>query len=197
MMPDNVLSSQPVPTRFFGARSLAVSKTVDYEDGGIAIQDPSRGLNYQRWKAILRESGRSTSYVLMSAPNTPEFVVASIPNMTEFSFTFDQNMQPTIAYVAGGASYLRWFDSTISGFTVTNLGAGVITPRVTYDDKRTLATNGYQTSDVILAYVRDGNLYTRMQRDRYGVEYLQETGVKPLVKIGFSRGLRLQFMHEV
>lgn len=197
MIPDGVLSTEPVPSRFFGARALAITKTIDFEDGGFAIQNPSLGLLYQRWRARLFDEGTPYSYILLDAPLVPDFVAFSGPNISEFSFTFDQNMQTVFAYVQNGISYLRWYDSTISGFTITEIGAGVVTPRVSYDDKRSLATNGYQTSDVICAYVRDGNLYYRQQRDRYTIERLLKEGVTPLIKIGMSRGLRLQFMHEV
>ena len=196
MLPENVLSTLPVPARFFGARAGATSKTVDYEDGGIALNDPSMGLLYRRWRARLFNAGQADSYVMLDARDVPEFVWLTVPNMTEISFSFDANMQPVVAYVANGQSYLNWFDSIASDYVTTTLAADVKTPRVSMDDKRLVGSQGYQLSDVILAYVRGGNLYYRQQRDRYQVERLLATGVKPLIKIGFSRGLRLQFMHE-
>ena len=196
MLPDNVLSTVPVPSRFFGARAGATSKTVDIEDGGKAIQNPDGGLLYQRWRARLFNAGQADSYVMLDARDVPEFVWLTVPNMTEISFSFDANMQPVVAYVANGQSYLNWFDSIASDYVTTTLAADVKTPRVSMDDKRLVGSQGYQLSDVILAYVRGGNLYYRQQRDRYQVERLLATGVKPLIKIGFSRGLRLQFMHE-
>lgn len=197
MMPGGVLSTASVPARFLGARSLAITNTIDYEDGGIGIQDPSEGLLYQRWRARLFDPGEPYSKVMLSAPNTPEFTLLELPGLTEISISFDQSMRPVLTFVQAGVAKLRWFDSLAGGQVITDLGAGVVTPRVSYDDKRFIATNGYQTSDVILAYVRDGNLYTRIQRERFTVEHLLATGVKPLVKIGMSRALRLQFMHEV
>lgn len=196
MMPDGVLSTIPRPSRFVGARSLGVTKTIDYEDGGIAIRDPSRGLNYQRWRARLFNAGDADSYVVLDAREVPETVVLEVPHIEEFSFTFDQNMQPTIAYVVAGNAYFRWYDTTISEFTTADLGAAK-TPRVLYDDKRLVGSQGYQVSDVLLGYVRDNNLYMRVQRDRYEVEYLLASNVNPLIKIGFTRGLRVQFMHEI
>lgn len=196
-LPDNTLSSRAVPARFSGARSGATSKTVDYEDGGIAIQDPSEGLLYQRWRARLFNAGKDDAFVMLDAREVPEFVWLTVPRMTEISFSFDANMQPAVVYVADGRAYLNWYDSAIPGYTTTALATDAITPRVSLDDKRWLASNGYQLSDVILAYVRGGNLYYRQQRDRYTIERLLKTGVTPLIKIGLSRGLRLQFMHEV
>ena len=197
MMPDNVLSTTPVPARFVGARSLGVTKTIDYEDGGIAIQDPSEGLLYQRWTARLLDAETPTSRVMLAAPEVPEFELFAAPGISEISIAFDQNMRPALAFVQSGTAKLWWYDSAASGMVITEIGAGVISPRITMDDKRLIATNGYQTNDIILAYVRDGNLYTRMQRQRFNTETLQSVGVEPLIKIGFSRGLRLQYMHEV
>lgn len=197
MMPGDTLSTAQVPSRFFGARSGATSKTVDYEDGGVAIQDPSAGLLYQRWRARLFNSGEDNSFVMLDAREVPEFVWLAVPRMTEISFSFDANMQPVVAYVADGLAYLNWYDSALPGYTTTALAVDVKTPRVTLDDKRFLGSEGYQRSDVILAYTRGGNLYYRQQRDRYAIERLLKTGVKPLIKIGFNRKLRLQFMHEV
>ncbi len=197
MMPGNVLSTTPVPARFSGARSGATSRTVDYEDGGIAIQNPSEGLLYQRWRARLFNAGKDDAFVMLDAREVPEFVWLTVPRMTEISFSFDANMQPAVAYVADGQAYLNWYDSTLPGYTTTTLASDVTTPRVTLDDKRFLGSEGYQRSDVILGYVRGGNLYYRQQRERYTVERLLKTGVTPLIKIGFTRQLRLQFMHEV
>ncbi len=196
-MPDNELSTTPRPARFFGARAGATSKTIDYEDGGKGIQDTSEGLLYQKWRARLFNAGKTDAHVLLDAREVPEFVWLTVPGMTEISFTFDASMRPTVAYVAGGQAYLSWFDSVENAYVTTALAANVITPRVSMDDKRYVGSNGYQVSDVILAYIRNGNLYYRQQRDRYTIERLLETGVTPLIKIGINRGLRLQFMHEV
>lgn len=134
---------------------------------------------------------------MLDASEVQEFVWVTVPYMTEISFSFDANMQPTVAYVASGQAYLNWYDSIEATYVTTELADGVTTPRVSLDDKRFLGSNAYQVSDVILAYVRAGNLYYLQQRDRYTIERLLKTGVTPLIKIGFSRGLRLQFMHEV
>lgn len=196
-LPLNILSSISVPARFSGARAGATSKTIDYEDGGVAIQDASKGLLYQRWRARLFNSGKVDAHVVLDAREVPEFVWLTVPYMTEISFSFDANMRPVIAYVANGQAYLNWYDSVPNDYVTTALDAGVITPRVSLDDKRDIASNGYQLSDVILGYVRGGNLYYRQQRDRYTIERLLTTNVKPLIRIGFNRGLRFQFMTEV
>ncbi|NWA25520.1 hypothetical protein HX866_11495 [Pseudomonas gingeri] len=193
MMPGNSLSSKAVPSRFAGARALSITKLLDYEDGGIAIQDPSQGLLYQRWRARL-----INDQVWVDAPNTDEFVMFEAPGMTEISLTFDQNMRPALAYIQAGVAKIWWYDSGASSMVITEIGAAATTPRITLDDKRVIATNGNQTNDIILAYVRDQKLCFRQQRERFLVERVLATGITTgLIKIGLNRQLRLQFMFEV
>lgn len=189
MMPDNVLSTVPINAAFSGARALPVTRLVDYEDGGIAIQDPSRGSLYQRWRGRLIDDE-----IILDAPEVEPFTVLSGPDLTELSFTFDQNMRPAVAYVQAGVAKLWWFD-TVAGAQVTTTYPGAITPRVILDDKRFTQTSN---SDVILAYVRDGALYYRQQRDRFQTEQLLDAGPHVgLVKIGFNVQLRLQYLMEI
>lgn len=201
-LPDNVCSSAPVAGPYIGPRALPVTGLVDYEHGGVAIQDPSRGLAFQTWRARVIGEG-----IYLSAPNTSEFLAyQASAEITEVSLAFDQNMRPTIAFVEGGRAKLLWYDSAIPGETVTDLAADVITPRVALDDKR---QSQLGISDIILAYLRDGALYYRQQRDRFLVE-IDPTADMPeeereaaraqvaasggLIKIGMNRQLRLQFM---
>lgn len=187
-LPDDSLSTDRWPSTVFGARALAVTRRVDYEDGGIALNDPSRGLLYQRWRARLIGDD-----VIIDASEVEETVLFSGSDITEISFTFDQNMRPALAFVQNGVAKLRWFDSVIGQQVITEF-PGAITPRVVLDDKR--ATQS-AASDIIFAYVRDGALYYRQQRDRFTIERLLDQGPhKGLIKIGMGRNLRLQFVME-
>lgn len=186
-MPDDVRSTVPVPAPLTGARALGVAARIDYEDGGIALNDPSAGLLYQRWRGRLIDND-----VILDAPEYPAEVIFSAPDITEISFTFDQNMRPALAFVQGGVAKLRWFDSQAGAQVVTNIGVGVINPRVILDDKRLTQVS---RSDIILGYVRDGAAYYRQQRDRFLIERLYHPGPwVGLIKIGFNSQLRLQFL---
>lgn len=209
-MPDGVFSTEIVRGRFVGAKGRGITKNIDYADGGIALQDASRGLQYQVWRARLVDSETSSSRVLLSAPNTPEFILYSVPDMSEISVAFDQNMRPALAYVTPVGSFLWWYNSAIQGMEVTVINGE--TPRIVMDDTRLVATNGYQTNDIILAYKRGEKVYTRIQRQRFGEE-LDPTESMPepqrsetrafiaaqggIIKIGMNRQLRLQFMMEI
>lgn len=190
MLPDGVLSTTPDPYAFSGGRSLSVSKVVDFETGGIAVNDASEGLQYQRWRCQLIRG-----QVIIDAPSVAPFVFMENANIEEISLSFDQNMRPALAYVESGTAKLYWYDSTIPGYTTLTLPAGSITPRISMDDKR---SNESSISDIILAYVRSGSLYYRQQRDRFLTEYELATGITTgLVKIGMNNRFRFQFMLEL
>jgi hypothetical protein len=196
MMPDNVLSTTAVVANFTGARSLGVTKTLDFHDGGVAIQDASRGLQYQRWRARLIDAGKASSHVLLDSPNTLAYTLYAVANITEISIAFDQNMRPALAYVADGESKLWWYDSVESDMVVTDIDG--TSPRIGLDDPRLIGSNGYSTNDILLMYVRDNVLYYQQQRDRFTIERSLASDIDtPLIKIGLNRQLRLQIMREV
>lgn len=189
MLPDNALSTTTVAGILIGGRSYPVNKQRDFEDGGIYIQDSSEGLQYQVWEAILHDDN-----VILKSETTPKFIAYTGSNITEISFTFDRNMNFTLAFVQNGKSKLYWYDSQLGAMTTTNFGSTVSSPRVSLDDKRDLQS---AVSDVIFAYVKNNNLCYRQQRDRYQTEYILKTGgVNKLKKFGMNSKYRLQFLIE-
>ncbi|WP_444942704.1 hypothetical protein ACJJIK_10635 [Microbulbifer sp. ZKSA006] len=189
MLPENTLSSEPISSAFLGGAALPVRDITDYETGGIAIQDTSEGLQYQIWRARILNDGTD---IVLDADQVDEFTIISATEITEVSLSFDQNMNPVIAYVEGGTAKLYWYDTSVAE-QVTTEWPGIITPRVTLDDKRQLQS---AISDVIFAYLKDGHLYYRQQRDRFEAEYLLQADVDSdgLIKIGMNRQHRLQFL---
>ena len=184
MMPGPASSVIYAP--YTGARRRNVTRFMDYEDGGVAVLDVSKGLDYQVWRARVEPSGD----VYLGAPEVPEFLLLQVPGCTEISFTWDNTMRPVLAYMQGGLSKLWYYNTLTSMMDTLVLPAGNISPKVSLDDKRVTQTSA---SDVILAYVRDGSLYWREQRDRYLVERLWSTGLRGrLLKLGMNNKLRLQ-----
>jgi hypothetical protein len=187
MMPDNVLSTLAIEGQFLSPRNITPAPLIDYERGGVALNDGSQGLDLKDWRGRYIDGD-----FVLDATGVEPTVVHSVIGVTEFGFTFDQNMRVFIAYVDGSGSHFYWYDSLIPGHTTTALPAGTITPKCSMDDKR-----GSQllVNDIILAYVRNGNLYSRQQRDRYETEYLlQESVSGGLIQIGMNDKLRFQFL---
>jgi hypothetical protein len=168
------------------------SALVDYELGGRALNDSSEGLGVHVWTCRADEAGR----VYLSAPGQPETLAFTALGITELSLAFDQNMRPFVAFIQSGQAKFRWYDTVLGANRITNLSTDDHSPRCCMDDKRDFATSLGQ-NDVILAYVRGGNLYYRQQRDRYENEYLLHEGVPGrFLRVGMHRENRLQFMFE-
>ena len=165
MLPFGALSITPVPGTFLDPdMRVRPSLLVDYELGGAALNDPTLGLQVRTWQAWYD----GTSVRCSPDTGTPETVLFSKPGITELSLTFDQNMRAAVAYVIAGYTYLWWYDS-VPGSMVHTQFAGANSPLLSLDDKRLSQTGN---SDILFVYLRDGKIYYRQQRDRFGVEYL-------------------------
>lgn len=142
-------------------------QTVDRELGGIAISDPSQGLQYQEWECSWLFSDSTISvYPVGSTTKTPIIVV---PNVTKVSFAFDANMRPSVAYTSNNISYFRWFDTVSNDYT-TSTFAGARDMCVTHDIKTQELVQSNVT-DVLLFYLIGNGVFYRRQRDRYTIEY--------------------------
>lgn len=189
MIPEQRLSTTNLPAAFLPPDDEPRTLTSVRKFGGIALNDPSQGMFVQIW--TLTTDGTN---VTISAPNHPASVLFTGTAITEIDLAFDQNMRPFVAFVEGGAAKYRWYDSLVEGQVITPL-TDATRPRCCLDDKRALQTG---SSDIILVYIRVGNLYFRAQRDRYLVEYLLKSAVTgALAKVGMGVALRLQFEMEV
>lgn len=182
-----VLSSEPQVYALLDPAASPLDPLTDYEMGGVALNDPSQGLYVKQW--VCRYADGS---VRLSAHGVQEAPLFSMPNVTEVSLAFDQNMRPFVAYVTNGEAWFYWYDTQIGQAVHTQLPSGSTSPRCCLDDHRALQLGN---SDIILAYIRNGNLYCRVQRDRYGIEYLLVSDAEDrLFNVGMQKNLRLQFL---
>ena len=189
MIPEQRLSTQVVdaPFRLSIIRDIPL---IDYELAGVGINDPSQGLQVQIWTL---EYFRNTGEFVLSAPNSPPTVQFTRANVSYVSLSFDTNMNPFISFTENGVSKFWWFN-TLTGLQefAETLIATAQSPYASLDDTRPLQN---QNTDIILSYIRAGNLYFRAQRDRYLVEYLLASGVTGQVLVaGFTTNLRYKFI---
>ncbi|NLD08536.1 MAG: hypothetical protein GX667_02990 [Xanthomonadaceae bacterium] len=78
MMPDNEKSTVSVVANFEGGRGKPTSGVIDYELGGIALNDPSKGLDYQIWR-----SRKIQDRILLDNPNISKpIIILDLPNVT-------------------------------------------------------------------------------------------------------------------
>lgn len=188
MLPSNAISSIPTPEVFLNPDAINRSALIDYEQGGVAINDVSQGMQAITWTCFVVPG---TSTVKLQAGTAEPFDFLGISGIEELAISFDQLMRPVFAYMISGQLYLYWYDPVPQQFVFSSFGPGRF-PRLSLDDKRAFNVSN---SDVIFAYMRDDALYYRLQRDRYTVERLVESGIGnlTLVNIGMSRNLRMQF----
>jgi hypothetical protein len=187
MFPENRLSTILVADDYIYPYTLTPpNKRVAYSHGGININDPSQGIRVQLWTAYVEDG-----IIMLNAPSLAQPVIAlSGDNISELTLAFDQNMNYTLAYVQNSVAKLYWFDTFLSAYTITEFPSA-ISPRITLDDKRPLQTS---LSDLVLGYVKNDNLYFRLQRDRFLNEYLLKENVQArLDQMGMNVKNRLQF----
>lgn len=163
-MPLNILSPDPVAGIFLPPDDrIRTSLLVDYELGGIAIGDPSQGLDVQVWEARVSDNTIQTR---------PEGVgswsdIVSGASITEITLAFDQNMRPSVTFVDNGVASFYWYDADVTNY-VTSTFPGATSPVCCMDDKREMEVG---INDVLLFYLKDGRVMHRRQRDRYLIEY--------------------------
>lgn len=189
MLPDGVISTHVVSSSFL--TPLRKVAYVDFEWGGLDIQDTSKGLLYRLWESYYDGTTiRITDGVKVRR-------LLTLDNVTYHSFAFDQNMQPCVAYVQRGVTKF-WYYDTVGDSYITTVYEGVLEyPQLTLDDHR---TNQLGNSDVFLSYIREGKLYYRLQRDRYLIEhFVQDAPNHRLTQTGMTRNYRFRWrlVHKI
>lgn len=194
MLPENTLSSQAVVTGYPDPVKQPGDFLVDWERGGIALNDSSQGMLVQVWRLdIVRDVDNvDLWHVYASAPSAGRILLFSDTAITEGALSFDQNMNPFVVYTSSGQPKMFWYDSEQAAQVTTNLPASWRSLRCTIDDKRVFNVSN---SDNVLAYVRDGWLCVRYQRTRYTQELqLAQVGSQAeLVSVAMNSAFRLQF----
>jgi len=192
MIPENTLSTAPIYGAFLVPDK--VDLLIDFEWGGVDLLDTSQGLMVKVWKCFYEDNWiKITDDVIIHS-------LINVANVKSLSLAFDFNMHPTITYVIENedkskTTYLYWYDSLIGSQTTTNYGAGYLFPQLALDDHR---LHQSANADIIFAYIKNGNLYYRQQRDRFLIERLlaENLGDVELIQIGMSTKNRFQFVYS-
>lgn len=194
-LPNNAASSVGVSDLMLPPDDQVTTPLEDFERGGIAVNNPSAGLNARDWRCFVDETNGADVY--LQPAGGVAVLIFSVPGVTAVTFTFDQQMRPAVVYRLGSSVLLRWFDPTQNSFVTTNYG-DLKDPKLSFDDKR--ITQVADRGDIIFAYLRQIGgtlgLYYRQQRDRFNIEYTLRTGLPVntrLRAVGMNRNLRMQF----
>lgn len=184
MMPPGGLADKAIVSGFsFPVKSpLPEDRLQDWELAGVYLNNPDQGLMVKLWHLVARPDADPDSdvvHVVVSAPGGVSPGEASRElfsgaGITEVALAFDQNMNPFVAYMQGGEAKFYWYDGNVPGMVHTSLSAGSYDPRCTLDEKNDFNVS---ESDIVLSYLRAGNLCVRYQRERYQIEHVERTGV--------------------
>lgn len=186
MLPNNTLSSEPIRSSFTEQQNRRTLPLIDYEMGGVAVNDASGGLLYRLWQAEL-----VGDTVMLSSEGIAAVPLFTRSGITQIGLAFDQNMRPFVCFVQNGQARYWWFDTEAGAPVFTDLPVDAVTPRAAIDEKRAVYINN---SDIILAYMRGTNLCYRQQRDRFLTERILASDVHgTLTAIGMNKVGRFQF----
>ena len=187
MLPENTISTTPVPTSFLVPSKTEDDVLIDYEWGGVDIRNTSEGLGKYIWECVYKDNW----IVLKNPIETVNWL--NIVGVTQLGLAFNFNMQPCVTYVKDSKVYLNWFDTSVQQYVTTDFGNTIKSPQISLDDRRNETSN---SSDIIFAYVKGISIYYRQQRDRFNIEYyvgdITQDGTT-LVQIGMGRNYRFQF----
>ena len=165
MLPNNQWASQPVVDDIIAPRDKAkVNATTSSDNGPIAIQNTSKGLMAKIWTASYNSV--TGSVTLQDGTNLFTDV-----NLKELSLTFNQSGNPFVAFRSATRIKIWWYDPLLSNYTIKDVTTGD-QPFCYLDERRPEFS---ANSDVFLLYHRDGEIFYRLQRDRFDVEY--STGI--------------------
>jgi hypothetical protein len=187
-IPNNALSDVARTARLLTPDELRAIGTIDYERGGVALNDPSQGSQVANWRARLV----GDDVMVGIEPYTTETLMFTEAGISEISLAFDQSMNPTIAYTAMGVAKLWWYDASVPGRVTTTFPSGCLSLFLTLDDKR---QGQNATSDVLLFYMRASKLCFRQQRDRFATERVLrwiKGSAATIKRVGMSAGNRIQ-----
>lgn len=188
MIPENRESSWPMNALYLAPdNDPGINLLVDYERGGIDVNDPSEGLRVKPWQFYFDGDG-----IFCTAEDVVPFLILETTGVTELSGSFDQNMRPCVAYMKDNECHLNWWDTWTSS-RQDDVFVEQRSPRLTLDDKR---SSQFGNSDVIFGYMRGQSLCYRQQRDRYTIERVLRTDLPEdirLKNIGMMSNWRLKF----
>lgn len=162
----------------------------DVTIGPILRSDSSQGLTAKFWGAYFNQSG-SAVYIRDMSLGTDTFLFNEPESMKKIALAFDQNGNEVIAWITLlDVLKIRYFDTTVDDYVSDSFGV-VSSLTLTMDMKYFPSSS---ESDVLLFYIRNGAIFSRVQRDKYLVERATPvtSGAIELVDSGMRTDYRFQ-----
>lgn len=189
MLPKHKLSSIPQPDNWLYPHPTDYSPLIDYEMGGVELNNPSQGLDSTLWKL---ELNKQTGELKLGKHGEDGEVLLTDKAIKKVSLAFDLNARP--AYVLEYDNHVKFtYYDTVTSQNVTVNFDGVRSPYITLDDRRVENSAG---SDILFCYIKGQQLCVRYQRDRYTVEHILHDLPHDnymLERVGMAVNLRVLF----
>ena len=194
-MPQDKLSSEPVPETYLDPDGRARTLNEDWESGPIAITDTTQGLFYQAWKLTFSAG----DFILTPETTGGPVVALQGVDSVQCTLAFDQNANYTIAWEDSvNQGHLYWFNSEQGQYETTDFANEIWGLMLCLDDKRSKQN---AANDILLFYTLQSPsgyaLWHRRQRDRFENAILLRDPAWPyLHKLGMHEGLRVQITNN-
>lgn len=186
MIPNNAFIDPPLPAPFNSPYNLPPSQLSRACRGGIALNNASRGRDFQNWYVWWEEG------VAYFGPEATPLVAAGslpIPGVTQISMAFDNNMNPILAWMDATGAHIRYFSAATTSYVIIDI-TGATSCLVVVDDPR----NFYNAnSDAVFAYTLSTGLWYRYQRENYSVARQVDNRPNRLMRMGMGTQNRFQF----
>ncbi|AVO23165.1 tail fiber protein [Xanthomonas phage RiverRider] len=158
---------------------------IDYERGGLALGQATSNLTEALWTAQYIDGS-----VVVFRDNVPPVIILTEPGITQIALAFDQSMQAHIAYMVGNVCKFYYYSTLENGMRTMEI-PGATNPRLCLDEKRSPFSG---RADILLSYKKGTDLVVRVQRERYGVEYVLASNLPgDLLSVGLNSVNRLQW----
>lgn len=196
MIPENVLSSTPVPKQF--QLLPRVDPFISSSFGGSDIGQTDIGKNTFIWYGEFKDGK-----VKLWNSQVTHYVLDIEERVYLFDFTFTQNMSPVLSWQTKNGAFLKFYNTATAQDEIMEI-PDATNISVKLDELRPELIS---MSDVIVSYQKKGEtgLFVRYQRDRYLVEhklssedlgYLKQTGMMDGLRFGwaFTDSVKFKFI---
>lgn len=184
-----VPSTSPVQAPWLYRIRSRKEPLIDFERGGVALDDPSQGLDGYDWTVKYDQADSGVYLWREDLGESSKVKILTKPGIVRICLAFDQNMRTHLAWEdSTGAVVLRRYDgSTMVETTIPNAKS----PCLTLDIHQ---LEFISNSDILLGYNNGANLCVRAQRDVYAVEHVMgEVGNAPLMMMAANTAFRMQW----
>lgn len=199
MLPDNRLVDNVDGLDFsphlLGANNyISRNPLAAYASGGEKYRSaPAMGMYYQTWECRFNPKNNLLT-IDAGTLSEPIVLLDTLRNVKRLNFALDLAMYPYVVVdeeVGGNIETSFYFHSSLTQQLEKMPLGNVVDAHVVLDETRQVIA---YHSDIILAYLKNGNLMYRQQRDRFQTERLLRKGnFERLVRCGMNVENRLVF----